>query len=63
VMDQTPKYNTAFAAIEATTWLPLRQLILWEMSIADFIVILLIFLLAVCGAIWYGGRWLWGRIR
>ena len=63
VMDQTPKYNTAFAAIEATTWLPLRQLILWEMSIADFTVILLVSLLTVCSAIWYGGRWLWGRIR
>lgn len=50
---QTPKYNTAFTSIEATTWLPLRRLIHWQMSAADFIIIAMLSLVTVCGAVWY----------
>lgn len=50
---QTPKYNTAFTAIEATTWLPLRRLIQWQMSAADFIIIVMLSLVTMCGALWY----------
>lgn len=56
VQDQTPKYNTAFAAIEAATWLPARQLIQWRMSAADFIAIGLIGLVTGCSALWHIGR-------
>ncbi len=56
VQDQTPKYNTAFAAIAAATWLPVRQLIQWRLSAADFIAIGLILLVTVCSAIWHVGR-------
>ena len=54
VQDQTPKYNTAFTAIEAATWLPVRQLIQWQMSAADFMALLLVSLVTLCSAIWYG---------
>ncbi len=56
VQDQTPKYNTAFAAIEAATWLPVRRLIQWRMDAVDFIAVVLVSLVTMCGAIWYGGR-------
>ena len=55
--DQTPKYNTAFTAIEATTWLPIRHLIQWRMSAADFITIVLLSLVTVGSAVWYSGQW------
>jgi hypothetical protein len=57
IQDQQPKYNTAFQAIEATTWLPIRHLIQWRMSAADFIVLVLLSLVTIGGAVWYSGRW------
>jgi hypothetical protein len=56
VQDQMPKYNTAFMAIESASWLPIRRLIQWRMSSADFIAIGLIFLVTMCSALWYIGR-------
>lgn len=53
VQDQTPKYNTAFAAIRSATWLPVRRLVQWRMTATDFMALLLISLVTVCGALWY----------
>jgi hypothetical protein len=58
VPDQTPKYNTAFTSIEATTRLPLRRLIKWRITLSDFLIIAAASLLAVCGTLGYAAhRW------
>lgn len=58
VQDQTPKYNTAFDAIEAQTWLPVRFLIRWGLSMSDFMATVAVGGLALLGLAWYGAaRW------
>lgn len=54
VQDQTPKYNTTFGAIEAETWLPVRFLIRWGLSMSDFIAVMAIGALALFGLAPYG---------
>ncbi len=60
--DQTPKYNTSFAAIQEATWLPMRLLIRWKVSAAEFIGLSVIAVLAACAAgAWFGARRLLGK--
>lgn len=56
--DQTPKYNTAFARIEAAHWLPLRQWLQWRTHAADLVAVAMLCVVTVCSAVWYRGqRW------
>lgn len=62
VQDQTPKYNTTFDAIEAQTWLPVRFLIRWGLSMSDFMATVAVGGLALLALAWYGAAQ-WNRRR
>jgi hypothetical protein len=61
--DQTPKYNKAFAMIEATTWLPVHFLIRHGPRAGDVVLDVVIVAATALLLVAAVARWAWRRLR
>lgn len=61
--DQTPKYNTSFNRIEATTWIPLPLVIKLGLTLDDIVAVEATVALALLGLLIYAGGRVWTRLQ